>query len=157
MPRLDEPNDRLRNEIEEILEAEEKRESEPPVRIARPVKPRRVRTGTPLWMPTPEKMIAAGIIILLVGALIRQFVVPLLIIGFALSGIGYYMLVRRKRSERYGGGRSSRGSSAAPETKYWRGRPVDEQPKKVKTRDGNVVEFPDTLKNKARRRFGKKK
>jgi hypothetical protein len=151
MPTVDEPNDRLRNEIEEILAAED-RKSREPIRIVNPVKPRRVRVGTPWWMPTPEKLIVMGIVVLITGAIIRHFVLPLTIAGFALSGIGYYMLVRRKRAARTG--RVNR-SSGGTEQKYWRGRPVE--PPKVKTIEGNVVEFPDSFKNKVRRKFGGKR
>lgn len=153
MPRLDEPNDRLRHEIEEILAADEKKGPEP-IRVARPVTPRRVRTGTPIWMPTAEKLIALGIIVLLVGAITRKFLLPLTIGGFALSGIGYFMLVRRQRAARRGSFTSHR-SQGGMEPKYWRGRPV--APPRAKTSDGKVVEFPDSFKNKVRRRFGGKR
>ena len=152
MPRLDEPNDKVRNEIEEILAAEEKKGHEP-IRISRPVKPRRVRVGKPIWWPTPEKLIALGIIILLVGAITRRFLLPLVVTGFVMAGIGYILMVRRGRAAKYG--KTSSGNSGGMEPKYWRGRPVDRP--NVKTRDGNVVEFPDSMSNKMRRRFGKKR
>jgi len=157
MPKLDEPNDRLRNEIEDILEAEAKKDTKRPVEpfvVGRRPAPRRVRTGTSIWMPTPEKLIVLGIVILLIGALTRTFLLPMVIVGFALAGIGYYMMVRRGRAAKYGKSPSRRPSSGI-EPKYWRGQPVD--PPKPKTADGKVVEFPDSVSNKVRRRFGKKR
>lgn len=157
MPKVDEPNDRLRDEIENILEAEEKKDSKRPVEpfvVGKRPTPRRVRTGTPIWMPTPEKLIVLGIVILLVGALTRTFLLPLVIVGFSLAGFGYYMMVRRGRAAKYGKS-PSRSTSGGMEPKYWRGRPVS--PPKSKTPDGKVVEFPDTVSNKVRRRFGKKR
>jgi hypothetical protein len=152
MPKVDEPNNKWKNEIEEILEHDERRKPDL-VRISRPVPPPKVRTGTPAWYPTPEKLIVGGMLLLIAGVAVRRFVLPLTIIGFALSGIGYYLLIRRNRraSAGYGTGRSN-----SQQTKFWRGKPVDSKRPPVTRRDGNILEFPGSPRKKTRRWFGKK-
>ena len=160
MPKVEEPNDKLREQIEEILEQEEKR-APVPIRVARPVTPRKVRStrsGSPIWYPTPEKLILAGLVLLIVAAVTRNAVLPLTLGGFAIAGLGYYMLVMRKRRGKFGA--PGRGRAGVQPEQYWRGRPVtpsrDEKPSTpVKKRDGNVLEFPEPLPKKRRKWFGK--
>lgn len=161
MPKADEPRDKVREQIEEILELDEKRApvQSGRIQVARPISPRKVRSGTPLWYPTGEKLILAGLALLLIAVVTRRAVLPLALGGFVLAGIGYYMLVTKRRRARLGG--SSGGSGAVP-PQYWRGKPVkpseSRAPRKpVKKRDGNVLEFPDSRQSKSRRWFGKKK
>ncbi|MDA0677484.1 MAG: hypothetical protein O2788_05700 [Chloroflexi bacterium] len=152
MSKVEEPKNKWKNEIEEILEHEERRKPEL-VRISRPVKPRKVRTRTPAWYPTPEKLIVGGMLILIAGVIFRNFVLPLTITGFVLSGIGYYLLIRRNR--RMSSGYGSNRSTGQPK-QYWRGKPVDSDRPAVKRRDGNILEFPATSRKKTRRWFGRK-
>ena len=152
MPKVDEPDNKWKNQIEEILENDERRPSEL-VRISRPVKPRKVRTGTPAWYPTPEKLIVGGMLLLIAAAIIRNFVLPLTVTGIVLSGIGYYFLIMRKR--RASSGYGNRSSNSKP-THFWRGKPVSSERPPVKRRDGNILEFPDTPARKTRRWFGRK-
>ena len=153
MPQTEEPNRRVLEEIEEILEADE-RKNEPPIQIAKPMKPRKVRTGTPWWMPTAEKAIVAGMLLLIAAAIGRRVVLPLTAAGIAIAGAGYIALIMRKRRARTGGG-VSRAAGGDDSTTYWRGRRI--KPVSAKKRDGNVVEFPDTWQNRLRRRFGRKR
>ncbi len=147
MPKVEEPNDKMREQIEEILELEESRSSKSPgpIRIAKPTPKRKVRSGgVPVWYPTPEKLIVAGIVIMLIAALTRRAVLPLVLVGFLVSGIGYYMLIMRKRREKYG--RSPGGSGPAP-SQYWRGKRIDSKAP-VKKAKGKILEFPDPKKDK---------
>lgn len=161
MPRIEEPNEKMREQIEEILEQEEKRApAQPPRRelipVARPASPRKVRSsGIPLWYPTPEKLIVFGLILLVIAAVTRTAVLPLTLGGFVLAGIGYYLLIVKRRRAKYGN--STGGRSAVDPQPYWRGRPVNKPGTPVKKRDGNVLEFPDTFQTKKRSWFGKKK
>ncbi len=155
MPQVEDPNEKVREQIEEIL-AKDERRPVTPIRVARPVTPRKVRSGTPLWYPTPEKLMATGVVLMLIAVIGRRFVLPLTLAGFVVAGIGYYMLVMRKRRAKYG--ISSGGPGNSP-TQYWRGKPVNpvEPTGPVKKRDGNILEFPDSLQTKKRRRFGRKR
>lgn len=167
MSKVEEPNDKVREQIEEILEREEKRTPAPPrqrptpITVARQAAPKKNRVtisaksnGIPLWYPTPEKLIVAGMLLLLVAAVGRKFVLPLSLAGFALAGIGYIMLVRRRRSGVSGFGKNNSGSQAP---NYWRGKPVSKPTAQVKKRGGNVLEFPEEYQAKRRGWFGKKK
>jgi hypothetical protein len=160
MPKVEEPNDKVREQIEGILEQDEKRPVGP-IRMARPGAPRKARTrrsGVPIWYPTPEKLILLGLAMFVIAAVIRNFVLPLTLGGFVLAGVGYYMLVIRRR-------RASSGSASVGGLQsewYWRGKPVNtSRPAKsarpVKKCDGNVLEFPDSLPKKSRSWFGKKR
>ncbi len=155
MPKVEEPNDKVREQIEEILENNE-RKKPVPIRIARPVTPRKVRSGTPIWYPTPEKLIVAGLALMVIAVVTRTLVLPLTVAGFALAGFGYYLLVARKRRSKFG------APGAGPtdnSPKYWRGKPV--KPSRpsgtVKRRDGNILDFPDSDQDKPKRRFGRKR
>jgi hypothetical protein len=152
MSKVEEPQNKWKNEIEEILEHEERRKPEL-VRISRPVKPRKVRIGPPAWYPTPEKLIVGGMLILIAAVILRNFVLPLTVTGFLISGIGYYQLVRRHRRM---SARSGSSKSTGKPTRYWRGKPVDSDRPAVKRRDGNILEFEAAPRKKARRWFGKK-
>lgn len=160
MPKVEEPNDKVREQIEEILEQEEKR-APVPIRVARPAAPRKVRSsrsGMPIWYPTPEKLIVAGLVLFVIAAVTRNAVLPLTLAGFVLAGIGYYMLVMRKRRGKFGF--SGSGRPGVQSEQYWRGRPVkpsraEKSGPPVKKRDGNVLEFPDSLPKKRRKWFGK--
>lgn len=150
MPKVEEPNDKVREQIEEILERDESRGPEP-IRIAKPVAPRKVNARmdkTPLWYPTPEKLILAGIVLMLIAVIARQFVLPLTLGGFVLAGIGYYMIVVRRRKTKYGGTGSATVDTSA---KYWRGQRVDKPVEQVRRRNGNILEFPDLGKKKSKR------
>lgn len=158
MPQVEEPNDKVREQIEEILENTERTKPEP-IRIARPVTPRKVRSGTPLWYPTPEKLIAAGLVLMLIAVITRSFVLPLTVAGFAVAGIGYYLLIQRKRRAKYGVSSGGIGDSSP---KYWRGKPIDSEKRSkpstpVTRRDGNIIDFPDPDDAKSKRRFGRKR
>lgn len=158
MPTTEDPNDKVREQIEEILEMEERRKPEP-IRIARPVTPRKVRSGTPIWYPTPEKLIVAGIVLMVIAVVTRSFVLPLTLVGFAMAGLGYYMIIMRKRRAKYG---ISSGRSGDNSPKYWRGKPVKPSAQarpsgKVKKRDGNILEFPGSDTEKGKRKFGRKR
>ena len=152
MSKVEEPKNKWKNEIEKILEHEERRKPEL-VRISRPVKPRKVRTGTPAWYPTPEKLIVGGMLILIAAVFLRNFVLPLTITGFLISGLGYYQLVRRHRRMSQGYGSSK---STGEPTQYWRGKPVDSDRPAVKRRDGNILEFEASPRKKTQRWFGRK-
>ncbi len=151
MPQVEEPNDKVREQIEEILEKDASRKNEP-IRIAKPVAPRKVRVGTPIWYPTPEKLIVLGLVLMLIAAIGRQFVLPLTLAGFALAGVGYYMVVVRRRRAKYG---STGGGFNDTSPKYWRGKPVKPSGQ-VKKRDGNILEFPGASDDDSKRRFRKK-
>lgn len=152
MPKVDEPNDKVWEQIEEILEKDERKEPVP-IRIARPTTPRKVRSGTPIWYPTPEKLIVAGIALMLIAVIGRTLVLPLTLGGFALAGVGYYMIVMRKRRTKYGGSTSGFRDDSP---KYWRGKPVEPRGP-VKRRDGNILEFPEPSEGKPKRKFGRKR
>ena len=152
MSKVEEPKNKWKNEIEKILEHEERRKPEL-VRISRPVKPRKVRTGTPAWYPTPEKLIVGGMLILIAAVFLRNFVLPLTITGFLISGLGYYQLVRRHRRMSQGYGSSK---STGEPTQYWGGKPVDSDRPAVKRRDGNILEFEASPRKKTQRWFGRK-
>ena len=152
MSKVEEPRNKWKNEIEEILENDERRKPEL-VRISRPVKPRKVRTGTPAWYPTPEKLVVGGMLILIAAVIIRRYVLPLTIAGFLISGIGYYLLIRRNRRASSGTGT---GASTGKPAQYWRGKQVNSDRPPVKRRDGNILEFEVNPPKKSRRRFGKK-
>jgi hypothetical protein len=151
MPQTEEPNRRVLQEIEQILE-EDERKNDIPVRISKPVKPRRVRVGTPWWMPTAEKAIVAGMLLLIAGAVYRPAVLPLAIAGITISGLGYFALIRRRRRARTG---VSVRLTGAESTTYWRGRRI--KPGDVKKRNGNVLDFPDTWQNRLRRKFSRRR
>lgn len=153
MPQTEEPNRRVLQEIEQILEADE-RKNDKPVLISKPVKPRKVRVGTPWWMPTAEKAIVAGMLLLLIAAVSRWQVVPLAVTGIVIAAGGYIALIRRRRAGRGRGGLIRRSKSEEPPS-YWRGRPVGRI--EAKKRDGNIVEFPDTWQNRVRRKFGRRR
>lgn len=151
MPKVEEPNDKVREQIEEILEQDERRKPEP-IRIAKPVAPRKAqvrRSGTPFWYLTPEKLIALGIILMVSAVLARRFVLPLTLGGFILAGIGYYMIVMRRRKAKYGGTGSATVDTSA---RYWRGQRVDRPPEQVRRRNGNIIDFPDVGKSKSKRK-----
>ena len=152
MPQTEEPNRRVVEEIEQILE-EDERKNDLPIQIAKPAKPRRVRTGTPWWMPTAEKAIVAGMLLLIAAAVGRRAVLWLTVAGIIIAGVGYIALIRRRRAQKNGTGAVARSQDDS--TAYWRGRQV--KPLNVKKRDGNVVEFPDTWQNRLRRRFSRRK
>jgi hypothetical protein len=152
MSNIEEPQNKWKNEIEEILEYEERRKPEL-VRISHPVKPRKVRTGTPAWYPTSEKLIVGGMLILIAAVILRNFVLPLTIAGFLISGIGYYQLVRRHRRMSQGYGSSK---PTGKPTQYWRGKPVHSDRPAVKRRDGNILEFEAAPRKKTRRWLGRK-
>ena len=160
MPKVEEPNGpnkKVWDQIEEILE-EDERKGPQPIRIARPVAPRKVhkvRSRTSAWYPTPEKLIVAGLVLMVIAVALRNFVLPLTLGGFALAGIGYYMLVMRKRRNKFGSS-TRRPGAGDSSPKYWRGKPVKPSGQ-VKKRDGNILEFPDSLQGKKRSRFGRKR
>ncbi len=155
MPQVEDPNDRVREQIEEILEKEASRSPEP-IRIARPVAPRKVRSGTPIWYPTPEKLIGVGLLLMVIAVISRNFVLPLTLGGFILAGIGYYMIVQRKRRAKYG---YTGSGTVDPAPKYWRGKPIEPSrpSQQVKRRDGNILEFPGIDEDKKKGRFGRKR
>ena len=150
MPTVEDPNNKVREQIEEILERDEERAPQP-IRIAKPVAPRKAsfrRSATPIWYPTPEKLIVAGIVLMVIAVVLRSYVLPLTLGGFALAGIGYYMLVMRRRRAKYGvTGSASIDTSA----KYWRGQRVDKPVEQVRRRNGNILNFPDLRDNKRKK------
>ena len=150
MPTVEDPNNKVREQIEEILERDEERAPQP-IRIAKPVAPRKAsfrRSATPIWYPTPEKLIVAGIVLMVIAVVLRSYVLPLTLGGFALAGIGYYMLVMRRRRAKYGvTGSASIDTSA----KYWRGQRVDKPVEQVRRRNGNILNFPDLRNNKRKK------
>ncbi len=142
-------------QIGEILEKEERAAPEK-IQIAKPTAPRRARSsGLPIWYPTPEKLIALGIGLMVLAVILRQAVLPLTLGGFVLAGIGYYMIVMRKRRAKWG---APTGRRSDDTVQYWRGRPVNRSapPASAKKRDGNIIEFPGAG-DKNRRRFGRKR
>ena len=145
MPTVDDQNDKVRAQIEEILAKDESR-NPGPIRIAKPSPARKARQGTPIWYPTPEKLILVGVGLLVLAVILRQFVLPLTVGGFAIAAVGYYMLLKRRRQARFGTVSSRQGPEPA---KYWRGQRIDDEPS-VKRRDGNIIDFPD-IKDEKRR------
>ncbi len=93
---------------------------------------------------------------MVIAAITRSFVLPLTLGGFALAGLGYYLIVMRKRRAKFGYSSSTSSSSGDGSPKYWRGQPVD-PPGEVKKRDGNIIEFPGPEPKKSRGRFGRKR
>lgn len=152
MPQVEEPNDKVREQIEEILEKDATRKPDL-IRIARPTAPRKARSGTPIWYPTPEKLMVAGLLLMLIAVVSRTFVLPLTLVGFALAGTGYYMIIQRKRRAKFG---TSGGRTGDNSPKYWRGKPV-KPATEVKKRDGNILEFPGADDDEPKRRFGRKR
>jgi hypothetical protein len=137
------PNNRVQREIEEILE---KQERKPPRRVTvrRPMRRPRGPSGP---LITPERLIVAGLLVLLVGVALRgRFLVPLAITGAGLLAVGYFMSVRRRRG-------GTRISAETPQ-KYWRGQPVGHHSRSSTRRSGRVLEFPDSWPNRLRRWFG---
>jgi hypothetical protein len=154
-PEGKEQDSRMEREIEEILAADDRTRVEP-VTVAKPVAPRRVRSGRSPWAVTPEKLIVLGMVLLLIAAIGRAAVLPLTIAGILVAAAGYYSLVRRRRAQRnpYMVKRSTGGTADGP-TQYWRGKPVS----RVKARklDEKVYEFPDTWRNRLRRKMGRRR
>ncbi len=153
MPTVEDPNNKVREQIEEILERDEERAPQP-IRIAKPVAPRKAsfrRSATPIWYPTPEKLIVAGIVLMVIAVVLRSYVLPLTLGGFALAGIGYYMLVMRRRRAKYGGADGVRGYVVTDKAKYWRGQRVDKPVEQVRRRNGNILDFPDLRDNKRKK------
>ena len=141
MPTVDDQNDKVREQIEEILAKDESR-NPGPIRIAKPTPARRARQGTPIWYPTPEKLIFVGVGLLVLAVILRQFVLPLTVGGFAIAAVGYYMLLKRRRATKRPGDEGVKGYLVMEKAKYWRGLRVDDKPP-AKRRDGNILDFPD--------------
>jgi len=116
------PDDRVKREIEDILKRGE--------RTAQRGSVARV-LGMRL---TPERLMAAGAAALVLALIVRRFFVPLALAALVLFGLGYVFYLRRGRLA------TRRRPQARP---AWRGRPV--------RREGNIVEFHDSWRNRLRR------
>ncbi len=125
------PGDKMQREIEEILAKEERKI---PIRVRRPSG--NTKRGGPMSIRiTPERLVLAGLALMLAAVIIRRFMLPLVIVGIALLATGYVWTIRRRR-----------GAASQTFTPHWRGEPVH--------RRGNMVNFPDTWQNRLRRWFG---
>ena len=118
------PEDKIKQEIERILERDERRS-------------RRGPSASVLAMRlTPERLMLAGVAALLLALIVRRFFVPLALVAVALFGLGYVLYMRRR----------GRGTRERPRPRpAWRGRPV--------RREGNVIEFRDSWQSRLRRWF----
>ena len=157
MPRVEDPNERMIEQIEEILEEDDREHRKPAVlRVTRPVRrpdrKRRIQLRRGWLTVTPEKLLAAGLILLVAGAFGRSAAVPLAVTGFVIAAAGYYWMIRTGR--RGGGHAATRAPSKSAQ--YWRGRKIEPRAP-VKKRDGNILEFPDSRPNRIRRLFGRKR
>ncbi len=121
------PDDKIRKEIEEILERGERRSR--PGSFARVLAIRL----------TPERLMLAGVGALVLALIARPLFVPLALAAVALFGLGYARYLGRRRRR----GRGSRGGSHVRPA--WRGRPV--------RREGNIIEFRDSWLNRLRHWF----
>ena len=77
----------------------------------------------------------AGVGALLLALIVRRFFIPLALAAVALFGLGYVLYMRRRRGSRL-------SSQPRPTS---RGRLV--------RREGNVIEFRDSWRNRLRRWF----
>jgi len=116
------PDDKIKKEIEKILERDERRSRPGPL------------AGVLATRLTPERLMLAGVGALVLAMIVRRFFIPLALAAVALFGLGYVLYLRRR-------GRGSRGRSHP--RPVWRGRPV--------RREGNVIEFRDSWLNRLRR------
>ena len=113
------PDDRVKREIEDILKRGERRAQRGPV-------PRVLAMRL-----TPERLMAAGAAALVLALIVRPLFVPFALAAVALFALGYVFYLRRGRLATHG----------RPQIRpAWRGRPV--------RREGNVVEFRDSWRNR---------
>lgn len=116
------PDKRIREEIEGILERDERRSR------------RRSSAGLSAIRLTPDRLMLAGLGALVLALVVRGFFAPLGLAAVALFGLGYAMRLKR----------GQRGARRTPPH-----RPAQrEQPV---AREGNVIELRDSWRNRLRR------
>jgi hypothetical protein len=154
---------KFEREIDEILEKSDDDKGSGGKRTFEPFSPTVPKTGPKRRPGTGMKlnsgqMIIGGLVLIAIAAFVPAVQVPLAAAGLALLVVGYVMWFR-------GGSRGSSGSAGSsgiglfgrgrmpkvtrksePEVKYWRGRRIEDKPKRSdrpnRTRDkGKIIDF----------------
>jgi Flp pilus assembly protein TadB len=130
------PGDRVRKEVEDILEKDDRRSKV--VRMAPP--PKRLGSGRPAMRLTPGALMLVGLALVVIG-----LAVPLLRLEMALAAAvvflaGYAWSIQRRRP----------GRRADTAQTYWRGEPVTTR------KPATVVKFREPLGSRVRRLFRRK-
>ena len=137
------PGDRVRREIEEILE---KDEVKAPLKVAAPRPPRRVSRIGQIGV-TSGHLVVLGLVTLIAAGFIRGgFTIPLVILGAALFGAGYWMSIKNRR-------KSDTPVRAKDKTEtWWRGRRTGPS-----RDDDKVIDFRESRQRPPRRWFKRRK
>lgn len=137
------PGERVRREIEEILE---KDEGKAPLKVAAPRPPRKVSRIGQMGV-TSGHLVVLGLVTLIAAGFIRGgFTIPLVILGAALFGAGYWMSIRNRR-------KTNTPARAKDKTEtWWRGRKTGSTPD-----DDKVIDFRESRPRPPRRWFRRRK
>ena len=137
------PGDRVRREIEEILENDE---AKAPLKVAAPRPQRRVSRFGQIGV-TSGHLVVLGLVTLIAAGFIRGgFTIPLVILGAALFGAGYWMSISNRR-------KTNAPTRANDKTEtWWRGRKTGPS-----RDDDKVIDFQESRPRRSRRWFKRRK